>query len=44
MIPMGIESKNSQLWTIIQKKKILIRTDFGATFLIHMIPMSLNNS
>lgn len=32
-----IESKNRQLCTIIQKKKILIRTDFGATFLIQII-------
>ena len=29
-----IENKNSQIWTIIQKKKILIGTDFGATSLI----------
>ena len=29
-----IENKNSQIWTIIQKKKILIGTDFGDTSLI----------
>lgn len=30
----GLRARNSQLWTIIQKKKILIGTDFGAIFLI----------
>lgn len=39
-----IENKNSQLWTIIQKKKILIGTDFGAIFLIQIIFMKSENA
>jgi len=40
----GILSKNSQIWIIIQKKKILIGTGFRATIPALMIPMSLENA
>lgn len=39
--PRRIGNKNSQLWTMIQKKRILIRTDFRATFPVQIILMSL---
>ena len=39
-----IENKNSQIWTIIQKKKILIGTGYGATILIQIILMSSVNA
>lgn len=38
------QNKSGQLWTMIQKKRILIGTDFGAIFLVQMILISLDNA
>ena len=41
--PRGIDNKNSQLWTMYLMKKTLMGTDFGATILIQLIPISLES-